>query len=318
MNIELGQILSRAWNITWKHKILWVFGFFSILAGEGGGGGNFGGGSGFRVSNNDVSRYTGELPPEIQNIVNWFNQLDWATIVLYFCILIGVILLLWIICFVLGIIGRGGLIGGILKADADNTVSFREAWTLGRRYFWRILVIKIIAFLTLLAASIVTGLSIIMAFIPFVCCLGIPLCILAIAGLLFLSLYFYFVQLAVVAENLDLGAASGRGFHMLRDHIGPAILVGFILFMVSLGVGLVAFAMFLPVIGLALAGFWPMIAQFGSINMGMLYAAGIMFLVLLPVTWLIQSVIETWQTAVWALAYKRFTQIPSAPATQTR
>jgi type IV secretory pathway TrbL component len=36
MNFDLGEVLSRAWQITWKHKALWVigilFGFFvSIL-----------------------------------------------------------------------------------------------------------------------------------------------------------------------------------------------------------------------------------------------------------------------------------------------
>ena len=28
--MDFGEILSRAWQIIWKHKILWVFG---ILAG---------------------------------------------------------------------------------------------------------------------------------------------------------------------------------------------------------------------------------------------------------------------------------------------
>src|SRR5215213_4165189 len=32
MNFDLGEVLSRAWQITWKHKVLWVigilFGFF--------------------------------------------------------------------------------------------------------------------------------------------------------------------------------------------------------------------------------------------------------------------------------------------------
>jgi hypothetical protein len=28
MNLDLGDVLSRAWEITWKHKSLWVFGIF--------------------------------------------------------------------------------------------------------------------------------------------------------------------------------------------------------------------------------------------------------------------------------------------------
>src|SRR5215212_5837330 len=36
MNFDLGEVLSRAWQITWKHKVLWVIGisfsfFVSIM-----------------------------------------------------------------------------------------------------------------------------------------------------------------------------------------------------------------------------------------------------------------------------------------------
>jgi hypothetical protein len=316
MNIEFGQILSRAWNITWKYKVLWFFGFLTILAGggsSGGGDGGGGGGTGYRFANGDIPRYSGQLPPEIQSIVDWANKLDWTTIVAYISIALALVCILWLICFILSVIGRGGLIGGILKADFDGTVSFHEAWTLGRRYFWRILAVKIIAFLSMLIASVVVVVSIIMAFIPLVCCLGIPLCLLVIGGLLFLSLYFYFVQLAVVAENLSLGEAFGKAFNTLRDRIGPAFLFGLITFLVSLGVGLGTLILVVPSIGLFFAAFWPMIIETGPISMGLLYAALIVFLVTLPVILLIQSVLETWRTAVWALAYKRFIQPPSAP-----
>ena len=42
MNFNFGEILTRAWQITWKYKVLWIFG---ILAGctNGGGGGGGGG-----------------------------------------------------------------------------------------------------------------------------------------------------------------------------------------------------------------------------------------------------------------------------------
>lgn len=36
MSINYSAILSRAWNITWKYKILWIFGFLAAL-GSGGG-----------------------------------------------------------------------------------------------------------------------------------------------------------------------------------------------------------------------------------------------------------------------------------------
>jgi hypothetical protein len=36
MNFDIGEVLSRAWQITWKHKVLWIIGilygfFVSIM-----------------------------------------------------------------------------------------------------------------------------------------------------------------------------------------------------------------------------------------------------------------------------------------------
>ena len=38
--MNYGEVLSRAWQIIWKYKVLWIFG---ILAGLGSGGGGSGG-----------------------------------------------------------------------------------------------------------------------------------------------------------------------------------------------------------------------------------------------------------------------------------
>jgi hypothetical protein len=315
MNINFGQIFSRSWEITWKHKVLWVFGFLAVLAGSSNPNFRFDfSNSGYRFDHGEISRYSWQLPPEIQSIVDWANKLDWTSIVAYVSIALALLCVLWLICFILSVIGRGGLIGGILKADVDSSVSFRDAWTLGRRYFWRILAVKIFTFLSMLVGSVVVGVSVVMAVIPLVCCFGIPFFLLLIGGMLFLSLYFYFVQIAVVADNLTIGEAFGKAFNTLRDRIGPAFLFGIITFLVSLGVGLGTLILFIPSGGLFFAAFWPMIIETGPVSMGLLYAALIIFLVTLPVAWLIQSVLETWRTAVWTLAYKRFIQPPPVPA----
>ena len=59
MNFNFGEVLTRAWQIIWKHKVLWIFGF---LAGCGQGGTNFRGNSSERgwrqrrLSDNPISR----------------------------------------------------------------------------------------------------------------------------------------------------------------------------------------------------------------------------------------------------------------------
>ncbi len=29
MNFNFGEVLSRAWQIIWKHKVLWIFGILA-------------------------------------------------------------------------------------------------------------------------------------------------------------------------------------------------------------------------------------------------------------------------------------------------
>ena len=53
-----------------------------------------------------------------------------------------------------------------------------------------------------------------------------------------------------------------------------------------------------------------MITETGMINMTLLYGAGILFLILLPVGWLISAVWATWSNSVYTLVYRRLT-IPS-------
>jgi len=40
MKIDLGKTLTRAWQIVWNHKVLWIFGIFAGFANSNGGGGN--------------------------------------------------------------------------------------------------------------------------------------------------------------------------------------------------------------------------------------------------------------------------------------
>jgi hypothetical protein len=31
VNFDVGDVLTRAWQVTWKHKVLWVFNMFPVL-----------------------------------------------------------------------------------------------------------------------------------------------------------------------------------------------------------------------------------------------------------------------------------------------
>ncbi len=154
MSINYSSIFSKAWTITWKYKILWIFGFLAML---GSGGSGFNGSTNYRASNNFGPAQVDQsnLPPAWKS---FFDQLFQINLNTWITIIVGVVcclFLLFVILWVLSILGRGGLIGGIVKADAAGSITFREAWGMSRRYFWRLLVLRLLRIAVGIAVALV-------------------------------------------------------------------------------------------------------------------------------------------------------------------
>ncbi|MGD8904906.1 MAG: hypothetical protein PVI67_15190, partial [Anaerolineae bacterium] len=56
--MDYGKILTRAWEITWRWKILWILGFLAAL-GSGGGGGSSSGSSSYSGGGEEWGRWFG-------------------------------------------------------------------------------------------------------------------------------------------------------------------------------------------------------------------------------------------------------------------
>src|SRR5512147_3140167 len=107
MSFNFGEVLTRAWQIVWKFKVLWIFG---ILAGcaRGGGGGNSGGGG-----NNGFNFSSSNVPPGMERFFQ--NIADHA--MAYSLVAITLLCVVWVVALFLGTIGRVGLIRGAAQAD---------------------------------------------------------------------------------------------------------------------------------------------------------------------------------------------------------
>jgi hypothetical protein len=323
MSIDYSSILSKAWKITWKYKVLWFFGFLAMLAGGNGYGGTNGGGSGIsnRASISTSPSYTGpsemrtaNLPPALKNLVDQLTAVDintWITIgVIAACALLFITVGLWL----LSIVGRGGLIGGIVSAETTEKVTFRGAWGMGTHYFLRLFVIRVLEFLTgiaLVAILILPGI-----FIGILTCgIGfIPLfCVTFVAGII-LSIWFQFMDFAIVVEKLGIGESIGRAWNVLRDHIGPTLIFYIILFVVSLGVGLGLLILVLPAGAMIFLSLLPLITgAAGTANVPVLVVGLVLLAVYILFSIIVGAVFMTWRTAVFTLAYREFIRITPLP-----
>jgi hypothetical protein len=317
MSIDYSSILSKAWNITWKHKILWVFGFLAMLAG--GGNGLNGSTGGFR---NQVNYNLGpremeqaNLPPALRDLANQLSAIDvntWITIgIIAACVLLFVGIALWLI----SIIGRGGLIGGIVSADTAGKVTFREAWNAGLRYFVRLLLIRLLEiavgllmFVVLVLPGIFLGIITCgVGFIPLVC-------VLILVGVV-VNLWFAFMDFAVVVEGQGVGAAVGRAWNVLRDHIGPVIIFYIILFAVSLVVGIAMLILALPAAAVIFLSVLPALTgAAATVNVPLLVVGILLMAAYILLSVLVGAVLMTWRTGVLTLAYREFGKRTPLPA----
>lgn len=307
MNFNFGEVLTRAWQIIWKHKVLWIFGIF---AGCGqGGGGNGGGNTGFETQGQ-------ELPPEV---LRWFQIIEdnLATIIGVGLVLIC---LIWIIMIFLSTVGRIGLIRGTFQADGGaERLIFGQLFSECTPYFWRIFGLSLLVSLPiviLIAALVAAGLALaiavssgndssgigFLAILPLIIgcfCLFIP--VMFVIGMIVRQ-----AERAIVLENLPVLPALSRGWEVFRNHLGPIILMAILLAVISLVIGFViAIPIFILVVPAVIA-----FAVRDAQNWTPLIFMGIGLCLYIPVSLLLEGIMTAYIESAWTLTYMRLTAKP--------
>src|SRR5262245_37382407 len=136
MNFNFGEVLTRAWQIVWKHRVLWIFG---ILASCGRGGGGNGGGN--SAGNNGFDGSGPNLPPQMMQWFQWMQE----NIATFIAIVLAIVCVIWIIATFLSIIGRIGLIRGTAQVEGGTeNLIFGQLFSESMPYFWRMFVLSLI------------------------------------------------------------------------------------------------------------------------------------------------------------------------------
>lgn len=295
-SLDYGSILSRAWQVTWRHKVLWIFG---ILAGcSRGSSPSNGSNSDFRVNNQGGV----DLPPQLEQ----FRNMDFQQ---YLPWIIGIgcaILLIGLVIYVLGLIGEAGLIHGVATVDSTGSVSFGETWAVGVSKIVPLFLLMLLITVPILLVAAVTGGLVVLSGGILALCL-IPLICVLVPVAIVISIWQYFAQYYIVLEGAGVIDSLRKSWAFLRQNWSSVLVLGLITIVISFLVGLiVALPMVLAVlptvfvlIGSAAQNTQPDLAAFlPSIVCGALY---------LPVLIVLQGVLNTWSTSAWTLAFRQLT-----------
>jgi hypothetical protein len=319
MNFNFGEVLTRAWQIVWKFKVLWIFG---ILAGcARGGGGNGGGGkNGFDFSSPHV-------PPGMERL---FQNISNHAIG-YTLIAIALLCVIWIVALFLGAIGRIGLIRGAAQADGGaERLIFGQLFSESMPYFWRmfglsliialpvlILVTIIVAglfafFIPLAVSSSSTGETPRLGFLAIIPIFAGCMCLL-VPVLLVVGLIIRQAENAIVLEEMRVFPALSRGWEVFRKNLAPILLMAIILWVISIVAGLI---IALPIVGVAI----PTALAFaigGARRMAPLALLGLCLCIYIPVSMALNGILTSYTQSAWTLTYRRLTgSNPPAPVVE--
>ena len=291
--MEYTKILKRSWQIAWRHKALWIFGFFLALFSGGGGGG---GGAEVTAGSVDLVQ-----PAWILGIVP---------------VLIIIALLLAVAAIIIVPISRAALIGMVGEVEETGDTRTRTGWRIGWSRFLRLLgiglligiptAIVVIVLIALGASPLLLLLfeRVVLTFVAFVLTailMLLALGVLTIGGVA-LSIMGELAYRQCVLGKKGVFDSIRDGYRLGRRNLRQVGAVWLLLFGIDLATGIVMVPLALAVLAFAaVPGIFVYMtteAATPALVIGLpLVVLGILFLTVLA------GIVQVARSATWTLAY---------------
>jgi hypothetical protein len=297
-NFNLGEVLTRAWQIIWKHKVLWVFGFFAVFSRGGGGGSGGGGSSNYSFDSSDAPFQTDSFERGFEQFGRFIEENLWLIFVF-----IAFIFILSFLFYALGIMGRIGLIKGVYTVEnGAESLTFAELWSESMPYFWRIFGLNFLvglAFFLIILPLVLFG--VFTAGVGFLCLLPLICILIPISWVIMVILEQ--AQPALVIENLGMWDGFKRGWEIVKTNAVNFILLSLVLL---IGGAIIGFIIALPIVFAVV----PLVLGANSLNESMtpVYIALACCALYLPILYLFNSVLTAYIQSAWMLTYLRLTK----------
>jgi hypothetical protein len=273
VTLDLAHIITRAFEISWRHKWLWLLGVF------GGGGGAFAGVRGFPAGRSGQGGGNGAATAS--QLQAFLAQNLWIIALVAVAVALVVVLTFLVSC-----VAVPASIWAAINLDAGREVRLGQAWREGLRRFgpiFRLGLLRLLIMLALASPAIVAGLlllgSLSGGFTPeagglvLLVVLGL---LLFVAGALLVAVALAWSERLVVLSGAGALAAVRQSWWLVRraflDTILFAVLMGLLAGVLGIGVGLAAAMVSVPGIVAAVVG-WA--------SQGPLLVAGIGWIVIL-------------------------------------
>ncbi|HEY2980815.1 MAG TPA: hypothetical protein VGJ22_06510 [Anaerolineales bacterium] len=293
MDFDFSEVLSRGWQITWKHKLLWIYGALPVLM------------SLFFVPIFLIVPF-GLTTDGAAELVNWVENHSALVMVFYLLMFVSTLLSL-----AFRLWGTAALTVGAVRAEAgEEKLGFLELLRASLPHLPNILGALLLVFVAVLVLMVVF----------FVCSMVVGFITLGI-GTMFVQLLMYPLylgiwivleqaQAAIVADGLSALDAVQRGWDLLKAHIAKYALIGVVVYLATAVVG---FLLILPV----MLPMW--LLMFRSVMLEsmpdtrFLTILTVIALVFTPVYALFTGVAMTFARATFVVTYLRLTRASEAP-----
>ena len=323
--MNYGQLLKRAWQITWRYKVLWAFGIAAALFQGGFGGGGFQ----YRFGAQDMARWR-QMVPMMPGLGRGFAHMQAAWPIVMG--IIGVLLVMGLFFAIVGVIVRytsiGALIAMVDEIEGTQETSFKAGLTRGWRRFLYLLGIDLLiglgAFLAVCVILLILGILALIFMAPGFVLLGageartLGIAWLVIAGIFFLPLFILLMlALSVVvtitrawAERACLLRAQNvfgaieQGSALLRARLKESLSVWLVMWLINLALGIALLPIMAVVIGLGVGAGAVVYSTLRSVPWLLILA--VPFLALLGLAGVfVAGVYYVFRSAVWTLAFHK-------------
>jgi hypothetical protein len=320
--MDYSYLLRRAWEITWRYKFLWIFGFIMALCGQGSGG---------RANFQMQYRMPAEPGAALPEFPSYFPEpLGETPIVVY--VIAG--LLLIIVFGAVGIIAsaicRSALIRAADRVETGESISLGQSWRDGLAKATPVGLLQLLLYSPLLLLFIIGAIIFLAVFWPFFSQLitmtpssdsppadfltFLPLffgtictfiCLVFILQLI-IALFLTFGSRAIILENQGVLGSFSRSWLLFRQNLGPSILLALIVIVITFVIGLIlAIPAAIIMFPLMFAAMPELLSETGP-SMESLFLLGCVGLLIALVFSLVNGIFQVFSESLWTLAYREF------------